>query len=160
MNPKAIQVCAPKQPTEPDRPSIFLAGTITPWREMLASHLSQYRINLLNPLRPDWDSSWREDYSDPRWAQQVEWELSMQEAADIIVVYFGDVGLSPISMLEFGLAARTGKAIVCAKPGFVKRGNVEAVCKRFGAVLVNDEEALAFAVEDRLQQEFNLAALQ
>ncbi|KAJ8105223.1 hypothetical protein ONZ43_g7512 [Nemania bipapillata] len=74
-----------------------------------------------------WDSTWREDISFTPYREQVEWELDMQESADIVVVYFHPATKAPISLLELGLCARTGKAIVVCPEGFWKRGNVQIV---------------------------------
>ncbi len=42
----------------------------------------------LNPYRDDWDSSWEQKISDPRFRGQVNWELQGMEEADIILMYF------------------------------------------------------------------------
>ncbi|KAJ6438874.1 nucleoside 2-deoxyribosyltransferase domain-containing protein [Purpureocillium lavendulum] len=136
------------------RPSIFLAGTTRQtssgdWRARLTAALSAHPIDVFNPARADWDATWREDFTDARWAQQVEWELDAQDEADLVVVYLAAATDAPVSLLELGLAvARTGKTVVvCAEDGYRKRGNVEAVCARFGHVLVATEGALVMAVK-------------
>ncbi len=45
----------------------------------------------------------------------------MQEQADVIVIYFGPDTDAPISLLEFGLSARSGKAIVACHQKYKKR---------------------------------------
>jgi membrane glycosyltransferase len=135
--------------------SIFLAGTTSPtgepdWRETLTEALLGLSITINNPKRDDWDSTWKEDFSDHRWAEQVEWELEMQDKADVIVVFFHGISPAPISLLELGLCVRSGKAIVCALQGYSKRGNVEAVCRRYGAKFVSSEQDLKDAVMERL----------
>ncbi|KAH0489663.1 hypothetical protein TgHK011_010081 [Trichoderma gracile] len=154
----AAVVLAPGRPA-PDsasRKAIFLAGTTSPtgeldWRRTLTEALSRFPITIFNPKRDDWDSTWREDFSDDRWAEQVQWELEMQDRADIVVVFFHGVSPAPISLLELGLCVRSGKAIVCALGGYSKRGNVEAVCRRYGAKLVKSEDDLKDAVIERLK---------
>ncbi|KAF5002368.1 hypothetical protein FGRMN_380 [Fusarium graminum] len=128
-------------------PCIFLAGITTntgepDWRETLISALSLRRVTIFNPARPDWDETWKESFLDKRWEEQVWWELDMQEAADIVVFFFHKSTAAPISLLELGLAIKNKKVIVCAQTGYSKRGNVEAVCKRFGAKLVTTEDEL------------------
>ncbi|KAL6803339.1 hypothetical protein GGI42DRAFT_324306 [Trichoderma sp. SZMC 28013] len=137
-------------------PSVFLAGTTSDtgeadWRQTLTNALSRLSITIFNPYRPDWDATWREDVSDNRWVEQVHWELEMQDKADIVVVFFHGVSLAPISMLELGMCIRFGKAIVCAMPDYPKRGNVEAVCQRYGARFVSSERELEDAVTERLK---------
>lgn len=53
------------------------------------------------------------------------------DSARIVVFYFHGKPLAPVSLLELGLAARPGLAVVGCEPGYWKRGNVQAVCKRF-----------------------------
>lgn len=150
---------APGRPA-PDlisRKAIFLAGTTSPtgepdWRQTLTRALLNLPITIYNPKRDDWDSTWREDFSDDRWAEQVQWELEMQDKADVVVVFFHGVSPAPISLLELGLCVRSGRAIVCSLEGYSKRGNVEAVCRRYGARLVYSEDDLRDAVIERLNQ--------
>jgi hypothetical protein len=54
----------------------------------------------------------------------------MLDAADIVVMYLAPGTKSPVSLLELGLCARSGKLRVCCPPGFWRRGNVELVCGR------------------------------
>lgn len=137
--------------------SVFLAGPTNPtgepdWRETLTAALIDLPVVIYNPKRTDWDSTWKEDFSDSRWAEQVEWELEMRRRADIVVVFFHRATLAPISLLEFGLSVHSGQAIVCAQDGYAKRGNVEAVCRQNGTKLVNSEEDLKNVVIERLKK--------
>ncbi|PKK54757.1 hypothetical protein CI102_262 [Trichoderma harzianum] len=153
----ATVVMAPGRPAPHlvSLPSVFLAGTTSDtgeadWRQTLTEALSGLSITIYNPYRSDWDATWREDISDNRWVEQVHWELEMQDKADIVVVFFHGVSLAPISMLELGMCIRFGKAIICAMPDYLKRGNVEAVCRRYGATFVSSEQDLKDAVTERL----------
>ncbi|CEI66062.1 unnamed protein product [Fusarium venenatum] len=148
MTSQAIVVMAPQPANLGDHTtSIFLAGITTStgepdWRQALTDALNNYPVTILNPNRPDWDSTWREDFSDKRWVEQVSWELDMQEAADIVVFMFHEATEAPISLMELGLAVRTKPVIVCAHPNYRKRGNVDAVCSRFGAKLLSTQGEL------------------
>ena len=51
--------------------------------------------------------------------------------ADCIFLYFDPNGLAPISLLELGLHAKSGKVIVCCPEGFWRRGNVQVVCDMY-----------------------------
>ena len=82
------------------------------------------------PRRDDWDDSWEQRADDPRFTEQVSWELDMLDAADIVIMYLAPGTKSPVSLLELGLCARSGKLRVCCPPGFWRRGNVELVCGR------------------------------
>jgi len=62
----------------------------------------------------------------------VEWELNALEKANIIAMYFEPGTKSPVSLLELGLFAHTGRMIVCCPDGFWRKGNVDVVCERYG----------------------------
>ena len=103
---------------EPGVPSVFLAGSIDlgaadDWQSDFERRLAATRAAILNPRRDAWDSSWRQSMSDPNLRAQVEWELSAQELATCIAMYFVPTSKAPITLLELGLFARTGKVIVC-----------------------------------------------
>ena len=46
-------------------------------------------------------------------------------------MYFSPETKSPISLLELGLYATSGKMIVCCPDGFWRKGNVEIVCEKY-----------------------------
>lgn len=126
-----------KAPARPDlERRLFLAGSIEmgqaqQWQERIVNAVSGLaNLVILNPRRDDWDSSWEQRAADPRFFEQVSWELDMLEAADVVVMYLAPDTRSPISLLELGLCARSGKLKVCCPPGFWRRGNVEVVCMR------------------------------
>lgn len=149
-------IFAPSQEPPRGTPSVFFAGTTskvdsTDWRETLASLLSKTPITIYNPYRADWDSTWREDVNFAPFREQVEWELEKIESADIVVICFQPQTQAPISLLEFGLCARTpGKAIVFCPEGYEKRGNVQIVCQKFSVEMVGSIEELKDAIVKRL----------
>lgn len=116
---------------------IFLAGSIEmglaeQWQERVVKAMSGASdLVILNPRRDDWDSSWEQRADNPQFSEQVSWELDMLDAADIVVMYLAADTRSPISLLELGLCARSGKLKVCCPEGFWRRGNVEVVCRRY-----------------------------
>jgi hypothetical protein len=116
---------------------IFLAGSIEmglaeQWQERVVRAMAGVSgVVILNPRRDDWDSSWEQRADNPQFSEQVEWELDMLDAADIVVMYLAAGTKSPISLLELGLQARSGKLKVCCPEGFWRRGNVEVVCRRY-----------------------------
>lgn len=156
MTSKAQVVNAPARPKQAHRVSIFLAGTTSAtgepdWRATLIAGLASHNVTIFNPKRDDWDSTWTEDFSDPRWAEQIQWELDMQDAADVIVVFFHGVTAAPIALAELGMSTRTGKTVACALDGYSKRGYVEAVCRKYMAPFVRSEEDLRWVVVDKLR---------
>ena len=72
--------------------------------------------------------------------------------ADIIVFYFAGEPkvLQPITLLELGLYADTGKAVVYCPKGFWKRGNVQIVCQRYNIEMCETLEELGENVRARL----------
>lgn len=115
--------------------SVFLAGSIemgkaVDWQTQVTNALSDYDVTILNPRRDDWDSSWKQEISNPQFNEQVTWELNALDMADVIAMYFDPKTQSPISLLELGLYADTQKLVVCCPDGFWRKGNVDIVCKR------------------------------
>jgi hypothetical protein len=137
-----MNVVTPPHPFEKaPRPLVFLAGSIEAgtaplWQDALAELLTRREGTLLNPRRAAWDASWKQELANPLFREQVEWELAGQEAADRILMYFAPQTRSPITLLELGLFARSGRLTVCCPPGFWRRGNVEVVCRRYGVSMV------------------------
>ncbi len=106
-------------------------GQAERWQEQVVNAVAGASdLVILNPRRDDWDGSWRQRADDPRFFEQVSWELDMLDAADIVVMYLAPGTASPVSLLELGLCARSGKLLTCCPPGFWRRGNVEIVCVR------------------------------
>lgn len=117
-------------------PTIFLAGSIEmgvaeDWQSTIEKHLNKEPVTIFNPRRESWDSSWTQDIKNAQFYQQVSWELNALEKSDIIFMYFAPDTKSPISLLELGLFAHSGKMIVCCPEGFWRKGNVDIVCDRY-----------------------------
>jgi hypothetical protein len=127
---------------------VFLAGSIEmgaakEWQQQAIDlfdsmipeeQRSDYLI--LNPRRPDWDSSWKQEYEDPQFYQQVKWELKGLKEADYVLVYFDPATKSPISLLELG--AFYNKAVVVCPEGFWRKGNIDIFCEEFNVKQVPD----------------------
>lgn len=127
----AIEIQAPNDlKTKDGYKTIFLAGSIEmgkaeEWQKKIVDSLKKKPYIFFNPRRDDWDSSWGQTKDDVNFTTQVTWELKALEAADYIVMYFDPETQSPISLLEMGLHARSGKLIVICPNGFWKKGNVD-----------------------------------
>jgi len=144
-------------PTDLSAPqrSIFLSGSIdqgkaVDWQSLTTS-LSSHALTILNPRRPDWDSTWTQDPAFAPFREQIEWELAMMEHADVIAVYFAKDSLAPITLMELGLFAKSGKCVVACPEGFWRRGNVQIVCERYGIECLGSMEELKVAVERKLE---------
>jgi hypothetical protein len=106
-------------------------GTAIDWQNRVITLLSGSPWTILNPRRDDWDSSWKQSMHDPQFCEQVNWELEAMELADVILMYFAPGTKSPISLLELGLFAKSGKMVVVCPDGFWRKGNVDIVCSRY-----------------------------
>ncbi len=153
--PTSTVTSADALPAKHDRPWVFLGGTIDmgaslDWQAVLLEKLSGLDATFLNPRRRDWNPAWRPEASDPNFRQQVQWELAALEAADVIVMYLAPKSQSPVSLLELGLHARTGKLIVLCPEGFWRKGNVDLTAAFYGVEQVSSMEELAAAVKRRV----------
>lgn len=136
----------------PTENTLFLAGSIDmgqaiDWQKQVKELLKDSDWTILNPRRDDWDNSWVQDTDNPKFKEQVEWELQAQEHATKILMFLDPQGKSPISLLELGLFAKSGKIIVVCPKGFWRKGNVDIVCERYKIPLY---ENLEKAVQENL----------
>jgi hypothetical protein len=129
--------------------SIFLAGTIDngqsiDWQASVEEALSDLDILILNPRRDEWNATWEQSIENKQFKEQVEWELKGLEKVSQILIYFAPNSKSPISLLELGLHASSGKLTIVCPQGFWRRGNIEVVASRFTIPLYESlEEGLA-----------------
>lgn len=126
-----------------ERKSVFLAGSIEMgtaenWQDIVGEYFRVHNWDILNPRRDDWDSSWTQTFENAQFYQQVNWELNALEHSDLIIMYFDPNTKSPISLLELGLFARSGKIRVVCPDGFWRKGNVEIVCNYYNIPLYNN----------------------
>ena len=115
--------------------SVFLAGSIEmglaeDWQVAIQGRLIDSGITVFNPRRDDWNPNWEQRADNPPFREQVEWELNALDKSDLILMYLQPGTKSPISLLELGLYASSGKLLVCCPEGFWRKGNVDIVCQR------------------------------
>lgn len=141
--PGLIEVKAPNpRPDNYWKQSVFLAGSIEmgvaeEWQTTFTKALGDRNLVVLNPRRDNWDKSLRQSIDEPAFKEQVEWELDNLIYATYIIMYFDPKTMSPISLLELGLHADSGKMLVCCPDGFWRKGNVEVVCDNYQIPLYN-----------------------
>lgn len=129
---------------------MFLAGTIDMgrgenWQKQVGDYFQKFGdwLLILDPRRDDWDDSWEQDIENPEFKQQVSWELSSQEAADLIMFVFAtnkenaEKAEAPITLMELGLFADK-ECVVCCPEGYYRKGNVDVVCERYGIPVYED----------------------
>jgi hypothetical protein len=135
--------------------SVFLAGSIEmgraeAWQASVEAALADLPLAVLNPRRDEWDASWEQSIRNRQFREQVEWELDGLERATVVAMYFAPGTQAPVTLLEMGLVARSGRLVVGCPPGFWRRGNVEVVAARYGVPLVESLADLISAVRERL----------
>lgn len=129
--------------------AVFLAGSIeegaaAAWQRDVVAALADADWTVLTPRRRNWDPTWEQRADKPEFRSQVEWELAGQERADAILLYFDPATRSPVSLLELGLFARSGKLLVVCPEGYWRKGNVDIACERYGVrQFATLEEAVA-----------------
>lgn len=135
--------------------SLFLAGTIEQgqsfdWQQTVIDYISKRNSEavIFNPRRKQWDSSWKQDISNPQFKEQVTWELDALDLASVILMYFDPATKSPISLLELGLYASSGKLLVVCPDGFWRKGNVQIVCARYNITLFNSLDELFLYIDN------------
>jgi hypothetical protein len=72
---------------------------------------------------------------------QIKWELGHLEEADMIIMYILGSSKPPISLLEMGLHAKSGKMHVICEKDFYRYDNVRITCDYYGVPLYNDLES-------------------
>lgn len=127
---------------------VFLAGTIDmgksiDWQDQLVEFFNEYALGdvdylLFNPRR---DASYG-GFTDnkPEMEYQINWELERLENADLVFMNILGTSYSPISLLELGLFAKTGKLVVVCPPDFYRYQNVKITCERYGVTLLSPYE--------------------
>ena len=89
----------------------------------------------------------------PRWrshtVDSTQYRKVFLEAADLIVMNLLGDSRSPISLLEMGLYARSGKLFVACSPDYYRYDNVRITCRRYGVPLY---DSLTARLDDLPQQ--------
>ena len=141
------------------RPAIFLAGSIEmgaaeDWQTKLPEQIyaEHNHVVFYNPRRDEWDSSWKQEQSNPQFNYQVNWEMNKLDQSDIIFMYFSPETKSPISLLELGAYGHTEKMIVCCPDGFWRKGNVEIFCTRHNIPLFDTMQQAIGALQTKINQ--------
>lgn len=113
---------------------IFLAGSIENgkaenWQEKAVDYLYHYRCIVCNPRRDDWNPNATEKDI----AKQIRWEQECLSVSEIILFYFDPNTISPITLLELGMAIGQNKEIVVVcTPEYFRYTNVVTTLKFHG----------------------------
>ena len=123
---------------------VFLAGTIdmgrsADWQAALVARFRDSTAAAGSSSTPAVGSSMPRR---PKWSIRSRGELAHLEAADLIVMNLLGDSRSPISLLEMGLYARSGKLFVACSPDYYRYDNVRITCRRYGVPLYDSLTAL------------------
>lgn len=133
-----MKVIFPPETQDMSDLTVFLAGTIEmgksfDWQSEFLKNFEDEKITFLNPRRKDWDPNWIQDINNPKFKEQVLWELSGIKNADIVIMYLDPESKSSISLLELGILTSTPEKVLLYCPkGFYRKGNVDIVAELFG----------------------------
>lgn len=132
---------------------IFLAGSIEQgtaekWQDRVIDKLKEsqapYEVTVFvnNPRNENWDATWEQVPENPKFFNQVEWELDWIEASDIVFFWFDPKTKSPISLLELGLVLQSENDVIIYCPDeFWRSGNVNITAARFMKTVHKTPEA-------------------
>ena len=141
--------------------SVFLAGTIDmgnsiDWQQKFIDKVNTEEalgnVIVFNPRRTSWDNSWAQTIENTQFSEQVNWELDAMDSADVILLFIEGNSKSPISMMELGLFADSGKLMVCCEEGFWRKGNIDIICQRKGIDQYRTFDELDAAVVAKLKE--------
>lgn len=152
---KAIEIQSPNKIPLTRKLKVFLGGSIEMgkainWQKQIVTKLAEEPIIFLNPRRDDWDSTWVQSIENPQFSEQVHWELKGLALSDFIVMVIDPNTLSPITLMEIGLYAKSGKMIVCCPDGFWRKGNVDILGEVCGYPVVTTIEEVIEAIIEEL----------
>lgn len=116
----------------PDSTTIFLAGTIDNgdsfnWQEELIELCKDLDIVFFNPRIKNWSGEMPPNQLE----YQIKWEQEHLDRANYIVMCLLDNSKSPISLLELGLYAQSGKLLVFCNKDFYRYDNVRLTCHKY-----------------------------
>lgn len=121
--------------------TVFLAGTIDAdtgsedWQHKLCDKINnatdnKVPITVYNPRREEFLDSGSSEVR-----RQIKWEHKHMDDVDLIVMNILKDSKSPISLMEIGMYADSGKLVVFCQPEFYRFDNVEMVCKKYNVPL-------------------------
>lgn len=143
------------------RIKLFLGGSIElgkadNWQkqvtEFLIKHKYANHLDVYNPRREGpWDQTWMENFSQGPFREQVEWELIHQKQSDLLIYYFANDTISPITLFELGLF-HTKNPIVAADQGYLRLGNLMITSEHFNFDVLLGWGQFIEALDKRINQ--------
>lgn len=152
---------------EPQRPSVFLAGSIdngraVDWQQFAIARLADLPAVIVNPRRAQWNASLFPFATELR--DQIQWELRYLRQADVALFNFEYNSEAPITLLELGIIAASApqRAVVVCPHAYWRATNVWETCEVFGITphrsldcgLDDARKRLWSAAEDRVPDSY------
>lgn len=156
--PNVVMLMAPeKEKTSDLGIKVFLAGTIDGgasenWQRKFYEELKKRchdTVTVFNPRRDDWPDDGSDEVRN-----QIRWEHEHMDKADIIVMNLLPDSKSPISLMEIGMFADSGKLMVFCQEDFYRYDNVDMVCDRYDIplYLTNDIDKMVGSFLHRVEE--------
>lgn len=152
------EVLPPYSSAYTDRIKIFLAGTIdmgnsADWQKQFIKDNEELDITAFNPRRKDWDSTWAQDKNNPKFKEQVLWELRNLRGCDIAVFHFEPASVSMITLMELGKFSGPERHVFVHCPGgYMRKGNVDIFCEEFNVTMFDTIEEMYPVIRYLVQQ--------
>lgn len=146
---------------------VFLAGTIDDgnsvnWQKEVIEALGKSNyvkrdITIYNPRRANWGPLEQDALE-----KQITWELEHQEKCDLNLMVLKADSKSPVSLMELGLFARSGKLVVLCPETFYRFENVRVTCMMYDVDLYYKDkdfsvEEIVEILEDELKERDGMA---
>jgi hypothetical protein len=132
--------------------TVFLAGSHgkprSVWQDAFVELLRDLPVAFLDPRRPEWAGR---APNKAALAEQVQWEQHWKDAADVVVVYNSESGLSPARMIILGqcTAVRPHSVVVCCCKDLSWQLHTVEFCRANGVWVCDKIEDLAIEVRKR-----------
>lgn len=136
--------CPDEQVSYTGRESFFLCGSIIgeEWRDQIVESLKNFDVDIYNPKRLSWKEALEKD--------QVIWENSYLGRSNVIVFWFSEESVCPISLFELGVHLFSNKVLyVGFSPKYQKLINLQTQLKLINPnmILYNSLENLISSIQ-------------
>lgn len=125
-------------------------GKAPEWQKEIMKTLVHHPFAIYNPRRGP-EFKW-EAGNDALFKEQVDWEHKHLSESSIIAMFISGETKAPISLMEMGMFATSGRLIVACEKNFWRLGNVQWVCRYYGITLVHTLDDLVVEVAERAKQ--------
>jgi hypothetical protein len=153
-------IVKPPQHYNPDRPSVFLAGSIEQgkaedWQVKVAQEIDSDQVIVYNPRRDRWTELDQKQLDD-----QIMWEQRYLFKSSFGFFYFAPDTTSVVSMLELGQVLEStrysGEAsyqFIAVHPKYFRRENIKFTCGKYGVAVFDSVDMATYFLKRRLYEQ-------